>query len=243
MQKCIICEKETKNNLCNDHYSQMCKEKDIIDKNMSFYDMKKYYQNLKNYIFRFTKTKEQLQNALCRLIAIAEISRDIYKNDELQTKVYGEVKEIISKKEDYILKVQSKKDEKADEYFNDRDFRNTFPHDIRTDDGHMVTSDPEKMIDDLLYKNRIIHSYEPIVMLKSHPKAVVSADFYLPKYDIYVEVWGDINEEYIKRKEIKQMYYKEDGIRVLEINCKEVKRSEVIARAFLIFGIEINPNI
>ena len=64
------------------------------------------------------------------------------------------IREIKEGAGDVEIQVEDKKVEKSD------DFRIKYPANLRTPDGHYVRSRAELLIDDFLYKNRIVHAYE-----------------------------------------------------------------------------------
>lgn len=86
-----------------------------------------------------------------------------------------------------------------------------YESDFTCDDGHMVKSPYEKMIDDWLFKEKIQHGYETTYVIDG--ETTINPDFYIPEYkgtrDIYIEFWGYGNEniEYTKRKEYKERIY------------------------------------
>ena len=85
-----------------------------------------------------------------------------------------------------------------------QDFRKKYPADIRANDGHWVRSKAEKIIDDYLYRNKIVHSYE-----RKIPNHKVYCDFYIPGFKIWIEYWGLDDPEYIEQREKKIQIYKE----------------------------------
>ena len=100
-----------------------------------------------------------------------------------------------------------------------QDFRKKYPADYRALDGHWVRSRAEKMIDDCLYRNKIIHEYE-----KRIPGEYMLSDFYIPKHKIWIEYWGKDNEEYNIRREDKIELYKKRGYydRLIELTEDEI---------------------
>lgn len=99
------------------------------------------------------------------------------------------------------------------------------------DDGHMVKSPYEKIIDNWLFKEGIKHAYE--VKIDIDKTRDLTPDFYIPEYngkkDIYIEFWGydATNIKYQKTKEYKQKIYpelvKRDNITVVYLTKKEVE--------------------
>ena len=61
-------------------------------------------------------------------------------------------------------------------------FRRKYPASYRTQDGHMVRSRAEAMIDDYLYQNRIVHAYERRLPIEED----LLCDFYLPEQKVYI---------------------------------------------------------
>lgn len=102
-----------------------------------------------------------------------------------------------------------------------------YESDLTCDDGHMVKSPYEKIIDNWLYSEGIKHAYEAKLDIdETHD---ITPDFYIPQYngikDIYVEFWGygDSNTKYQRIKEYKMSIYpelvKRDNIAVVYL-CK-----------------------
>jgi len=73
-------------------------------------------------------------------------------------------------------------------------------HIVKCKDGHAVRSSQERLIDDWLFENGILHYYE-----KQIPNTKKSADFYIPNIDLYIEFLGlngkDFYDERNKNKE------------------------------------------
>ena len=102
-----------------------------------------------------------------------------------------------------------------------------YSSDLTCDDGHMVKSPYEKIIDNWLYSEGIKHAYESKLDIdETHD---LTPDFYIPEYNgvknIYVEFWGygDSNAKYQRIKEYKMKIYpelvKRDNIAVIYL-CK-----------------------
>ena len=110
------------------------------------------------------------------------------------------------------------------------------------EDGHVVKSKSEMLIDNYLFSKGITHAYEKAFPIDSNPEHDLYPDFYLPDQEIYLEHWGySENEIYTKQKEYKLAKYKEQGItlicttekdmsdpsRALERKLKFVKMGEI----------------
>ena len=70
------------------------------------------------------------------------------------------------------------------------DFRNKFPANLRTNDGHMVRSRAELLIDNALYDYKLAHAYEKKLPIKEN----LYCDFYIPTGNVYIEFWGLEND-------------------------------------------------
>lgn len=108
----------------------------------------------------------------------------------------------------------------SEEEKEDNDFRNKFPAKIRADDGHLVRSRAEKIIDDWLYRNGIVHCFERKVPLEEE----IYCDFFIPNGNIWIEFWGKEDEKYLKRKEIKKRFYKSNKKNLIELNNEDIEK-------------------
>ena len=72
-----------------------------------------------------------------------------------------------------------------------------------------------------LYKNNIIHSYEKQCFLQDNDFLV--CDFYIPSIDVYIEYWGKYQHNYISRKKDKQELYKENNIKLINVEYDNLK--------------------
>ncbi|MDY5264971.1 MAG: hypothetical protein SPH07_08045 [Eubacteriales bacterium] len=105
-----------------------------------------------------------------------------------------------------------------------------YESELLCDDGHFVKSPYEKLIDNWLYKENILHAYEKKIDIDRERD--ISPDFYIPEYngikDIYIEFWGydSSNVKYQQIKEYKMAIYpelcKRDNITVVYLSKKEV---------------------
>lgn len=94
-----------------------------------------------------------------------------------------------------------------------------YPPNIRSFDGHYVRSKAEVLIDDWLFHNKIFHITEK--RIPGHDE--IYCDFYLPDYDAYIEYWGLNNKEYLDKKEWKKNIYKNQRLRLIEIEDTQTK--------------------
>lgn len=108
-----------------------------------------------------------------------------------------------------------------------------YESDFICDDGHLVKSPYEKIIDNWLYSEGIKHAYEKKIDIDKDRD--LTPDFYIPELEngtknVYVEFWGydETNIKYQQRKDYKIKIYpelvKRDGIAVIYLNKKEVEK-------------------
>lgn len=96
------------------------------------------------------------------------------------------------------------------------DFNQKYPVGaIKTEDGHYVRSRSEALIDNWLYSEKIAHAYEQRLPGENE----VYCDFYLPDRRVYIEYWGLEGEpKYEKKKESKLRIYREQQLKLIELN-------------------------
>ncbi len=105
-----------------------------------------------------------------------------------------------------------------------------YESELTCDDGHLVKSPYEKIIDNWLYSEGIKHAYEKKIDVDETHE--LTPDFFIPEYNgiknIYVEFWGygEDNIKYQKIKDYKMKIYpelvKRENIAVVYLNKKEV---------------------
>lgn len=90
-----------------------------------------------------------------------------------------------------------------------------------TERGETVRSKSEKKVADWLYENEYTYEYERKIELPDGNS--ILSDFYLPKYDIYIEYWGmasannDAGEKYRVRKQEKKELYEQYDYKLMDI--------------------------
>lgn len=120
-------------------------------------------------------------------------------------------------------------------------FRNKFPANLRTNDGHFVRSRAEVIIDNTLYNYRLAHAYERKLPIKEN----VYSDFYIPQKNgseaVYIEFWGLENDpKYSERKKIKKNIYKKYNLNLIEIADNHIENlDDHLPRMLLKFGIKV----
>lgn len=215
--KCIVCGEDAPNgSLCRDCFYEMLDYKDSFDKNAKLFELKDYYFNLRSNIYRM-KNFDYIQSNCNKLMALAVLTKDLFGEESLTDRVVNDIKDIIEKKK------PSERQENS-EYSKTQDSRKEEV--LRTADGHYVKSNPESVIDDILYDLRIVHCYEKKVPINADERTVTS-DWFIPVTDgrkgIYIEYWGMNTKEYLENKERKRKAYKEHNIPLIEIEKDDYK--------------------
>lgn len=222
---CIICgEPSNGKPQCKNCYYEMIDYKESLDKNLKSFELKDYYYNLKSNIYRM-KTFDYVKSNCNKLLAIALLLKDLYKDESLTDRVYNEIKEIIEAK-----KVKELKKEEVSTDIRTKDIHKE--EIIRTKDGHYVKSSGESDIDDILYDLRIVHCYEKKVPINADEGAI-TCDWFIPvkdnRHGIYIEYWGMNTETYKKNKERKRKAYKDHDIPLIEIEKDDYKDKQGLA--------------
>jgi hypothetical protein len=103
----------------------------------------------------------------------------------------------------------------------DIDYRLKYEAKFRCIDGHYVRSKNEVIVDNWLFDHNITHGYE-----KKLPGQNLLCDFYIKRKtgeEIYIEVWGLDDPEYNKRKADKIKIYKKEGLRLINIDERNIQ--------------------
>jgi hypothetical protein len=104
-------------------------------------------------------------------------------------------------------------------------FRDKYPANFRTQDGHRVRSKAEMIIDNLLYQYGVVHAYERQLPIDEN----VLCDFYLPTGKVYIEYWGmDNDPKYLENKKRKQDIYKKHDIALIELTDSDIQNLDDI---------------
>ena len=215
---CIVCgEKAPNGHLCRDCYYEMRDFKDSFDKNSKVFDMKDYYFNLRSNIYRM-KSFDYIKGNCNKLMAIANFVSELFKDTSLVDRAVNDIKDIIEAKKPKAEEQQVSEEIKQKDSHKE-ELR-------RTCDGHYVKSDPEVVIDDILYDARIVHCYEKKVPIDCDEKTL-KCDWFIPvtdsRHGIYIEYWGMNTKEYLQNKERKRQAYKEHNIPLIEIEKDDYK--------------------
>ena len=111
----------------------------------------------------------------------------------------------------------------------EEDFRNKYPTNFMCEDGHRVRSTHEKIIDDWLYKHRVPHAYEPILVLPSQGQLIPDFAVHCLNGDrIYIEYWGIMNDShYRERRQHKSRLYADYRLPLIELETGDLHSIEV----------------
>ena len=236
---CIICGEPTRKGqlFCLDCFYDI---KDIsynFNHNRSGEDIKEHYFNLKNKMYKI-KNEDDLKDNIMYLYAIAD-EYHLLNGKYLIDRVEADILDILNNFNKYKKNnlntndsYLSRLDKIANNNLNDIDFRMKWPKEHQCEDGHYVRSLSEMLIDDWLYTHNYVHAYEKSVFMETDPDAIVLSDFYLPKFNVYIEFWGlEDNDKYLKRKEEKIKLYDENNINRIDLTEKDIKRlNDVLPR-------------
>lgn len=104
-------------------------------------------------------------------------------------------------------------------------FRSKFPATFRTEDGHLVRSKAEQIIDNWLYHKGIAHAYERRVPIEEE----VYCDFFIPiGRKVWIEYWGLEERDYLKRKELKKKFYQMHKKNLIELTDRDIENLDDI---------------
>lgn len=99
----------------------------------------------------------------------------------------------------------------------------TYESKITCEDGHLVKSQQEAMIDNYLFAKGIRHIYEKQFSIDKMSEHDLHPDFYLPDYDIYIEHFGVTGKQkYEESKEYKLPLYEKAGITLICTTGKDI---------------------
>ena len=230
-QKCIICDTYAPNGLlCKNCYHEMLEYQDQFDKNSKLYELTDYYYNLKDNIFRmqnFEKVKENCK----KLFALADLTNTLYDNTTLLSKIKDDITKIISTK----TKITNTKKEEQDNKNENKSYKKDSQREelLRTIDGHKVKSRGEKIIDDILFTNRIPHAYSMTVAeIDTKIDRSIECDWFIPIIGsgkgIYIEYWGMDKQDYNDNKKEKTELYKKYDLPLIQIEKDEIDDSQAL---------------
>lgn len=108
----------------------------------------------------------------------------------------------------------------------------------KSEDGHIVKSQGELIIDNWLYRNGINHAYEHRIQ---RDDIHLMTDFYLSHINVYVEYWGMISDAtYRQRKEEKINFYRKHGLNLIELFPRDLSMlSEILKVKLAQYGVKL----
>ncbi len=104
-------------------------------------------------------------------------------------------------------------------------------------DGHALETLLELKVCNWLYLAQLAHAHQRALPVEE----LLYADFYLPSARVYIECWDEEEPpERLSLKLRKKDVYREQDLRVIEINARDAERlDEVLGRPLLNFGIRV----
>ena len=215
--KCILCGSDSRGKpLCRDCYYECIDMEDEVDRNKKPFELKDYYFNLRSANYRMVDKNNIIRN--CKMmVALANVTYDSYDDSSLITRLNDDLV-------DTIEAINRKKEIKTTAYTEESDSQKSSI--MRTLDGHIVKSQGERIIDDILYNNMIVHCYEKDVIEISSSERTVKSDWFIPvigNKGIYIEYWGMNTGGYLKNKDEKRKLYLENNIPLIEIEKDDIK--------------------
>ena len=159
-----------------------------------------------------------------------------FKTKDFSIKAKKDLIILLDKKKKYLESKNKEKDDKEEVIETDdcnvfwQDYRRVYPMNIRCKDGHYVRSRAEKIIDDYLFENQIMHIYEQRVVNEFNDETYYP-DFYLPflgrtvgeNRGIYIEFFGkEDDKKYVDNEKKKLAYYKSKDYDVIEVRDNNI---------------------
>lgn len=218
---CIVCGEKSDGKpqcfYCWAHSANYIEEEELHSNLFSNKEYEKEYDCLlkEAYNAKTQKTKQEICNQIIALGLYAKQSYGTIKNSQfLLKKAYDDVIDLLK----YPTKEPNFFTHKK-EISNDIDpetnkFRKKFPAEYHCIDGHYVRSQTEREIDNFLHiVVNLPHTYEPKFRLNEEEKIICRKenkdyncfypDFYIPKYNLYIEYFGLNDEKYNQKMDLK----------------------------------------
>lgn len=232
---CIICNDFSQNGLlCKNCYHKMLNYQDeFFNKEININENIDYYNNLKNSIIR-NSNKTSIQKDIIKLFALAYYASLNFDYLPLIEKIKNDILEITNKKETKLIKNKSNINifqQTNNEILRDEDSNTKIL--LRTIDGHKVKSRGEKIIDDILFTNRIPHAYSMTVAeIDTKIDRSIECDWFIPIIGsgkgIYIEYWGMDKQDYNDNKKEKTELYKKYELPLIQIEKDEIDDSQAL---------------
>ena len=213
---CVVCDKPTTkadHALCIDCWKEAKQFAETINKGKTIHDYRDHYYNLKDRI-SIMKDLATVRKNCNKLIAIAATANEV-GDESLTQRVFRDIHDIIENKKKIPapspkIEVERKESDEQKEK-------------IRTSqDGHILKSDAEVVIDDILYNNYILHCYEKTIDEITEKRK--KCDWFIPiknKEGIYIEYWGMNRSDYEEDRKEKEDLYKKYNVPYISIEKDE----------------------
>lgn len=202
---------------CKNCYSETLDFIEELDKNGTIRDTRDHYYNLKERLL-IMNTLEKTQKNCNRLIAIAIVAAKHKGDNSLMDRVYKDVTTFIEKRKAYLKENAEHESEKEKDETKEKV--------CTAQDGHIVDSDMEVRIDDLLSSSFILHSYG--ISVNEITEARKKCDWFIPISNgkgIYIEYWGVKNsQKYKDDREEKTALYKKHNLPLISIEADDPKQ-------------------
>lgn len=235
-QKCIICgEYAPKGILCKECYGIMDEFKsDFYDEDFELSEINDYYENIKNKAYR-TNDEFYIVQHCQKLIALANLAYDYFDKSALLSKVKEDVSDIVNKKlksvdDDIEINISKGNYQETNIQITSTIQEKSL---LRTIDGHKVKSRGEKIIDDILFSNRIPHAYSMTVAeIDTKIDRSIECDWFIPIIGsgkgIYIEYWGMDTKDYNDNKKEKTKLYEKYELPLIQIEKDEIDDSQAL---------------
>ncbi len=192
--------------------------------NINVEKLKDYYYNAKDYAMRIFDEDKIFYQKL-NMIAITNLLNNNYNDNSLIERLHKDIAKI---DENFSTKNNKKITEIIEIKIDDTITPNNDKQKIKkTQDGHLVKSEFEIKVDDILYNNNIVHAYN--IKVDEITERTVMCDWFIPVLTdkgIFIELWGvKGDEKYNKNKKEKIELYKKHNLKLIEIEYDELKNN------------------
>lgn len=226
MKQCLICRNKLKNEyeICEDCMEEITTQfYKLAFHHYSEHDLLIHYYNT------FSKARNSneinvLEDLKTRLVVIALLQNLRYYNSTLlENELRNHLLQLNGFEEDIQRPLR----------LNLKDIKHPSPVDKKrfiSEDGHLVKSYEEQVVDNILYNAQIAHAYEKKV--DEITEETVICDWYIPVIadtGIYIELWGDINsKKYKERKFHKKRLYEKYNVPFVGIESTKYPDNQIL---------------
>ena len=222
---CIVCGAPSDGRMqCKACYSETVDFMDSLDKNKTVRQYRDHYYNLKERIL-IIKSLEEAQKQCNKLIAIAMVDTNLHDDTSLYDRVYKDVEALLKSKKAPVAN---------DKYEEERKENDEQKSKVKTaQDGHVVDSDMEVHIDDVLYNAYILHCYGRSIEEITEKRK--KCDWFIPIVNdegIYIEYWGMKTPKYLAERKEKEELYQKHNIPYISIEADDPKQDTQTHKIF-----------